>query len=157
VEPITVREFFDRQHDSYSDIALLGPGCWLVCHRGFFLVNTSQFVEIVSGDADLTSVLETLEVLHETADAFGPDDSWRNDRFGSRNRAPVSSNEGLRSWTAEQIRIGRSATEVLAELMAAGVNESGARSLTAIALWQHEHRTPQPTLDDLKPYLAGLT
>jgi hypothetical protein len=157
MDPMTVREFFDRQSDPYNDVALLGPGCCLVCHRGFFLLNTRQFVEIVSGEADLSTVLETAETLIETTDAFGPDDFWRNDRFGSRNRAPASSNEGLRSWTVEQIRIGRSAAEVLAELMAAGVNESGARSLTAIALWQHEHRTPQPTLDDLKPYLAGLT
>ena len=155
--PITVREFFDRQHDRDDGVALLGPGCWLVGHRGFFLLNTRQFVEIVAGDADLASVLEAAEVLLETTELFGPDDTWRNDGFGSRKRAPVSSNDGLRNWTLDQIGIGRSPTEVIAELMAAGVNESGARSVTAIALWQSEHRTPQPTQHDLGPYLARLT
>lgn len=146
---ITVREYFERQREDYSGCAWFGPGCAIVESRGFFLVATVRFVEIVAPDADLADVSEMAETL------FG-DEDWRNDSFGSRLRAPVTSNDGWRWWTFQEILRGRSPREVATELMAAGVHERGANTLVAVGLWLRENPNRMPTQNDLEPILNRL-
>lgn len=154
---MSIREFYERENQGLGYVSF-GPRCWIVRLRGFFLLNTTEFVEILDPDQPLSAVAERAEDQLETTEAFAAQSVSRNDTFGSRRKAPFTTNEGLRDWTFMELqRARRSPVQILSELMAAGVTESGARNLVAAGMWFRDHpREGLPNQDDLKPYAAIL-
>src|SRR5262249_48685069 len=88
-----------------------------------------QFVEVVGAEQNVVHVLFLVEHMLATSVAFGTDQGWRNDNFGSRLRASVGDGtvDEYETWTSAQLQAGRPFNEVLSELMASGLNEASAR------------------------------
>jgi hypothetical protein len=155
--PLTVREFFERQKDD-AGCAYLGRSCWIVAHRGYFLLNALRFVEVVSGDDELTSILEMADRFYCGEGEFELGDAVRrNDDLGSRKRAPIGPNESLQDWTLTQITDCRETDVVFAELCAAGVDWAEAMNLVAVAVWKQQNpdTSTEPSKSDLAPFLYG--
>jgi hypothetical protein len=158
---LSVRDFYSLQFDPFEGCAAVGPGCWLVECRGFFLLTTRDNVEIVGGEDDLAILVAEwnrrfTDYGRNWNDYIRPPFDWRNDPFGSRRRAPTHSRDEARHWARSQMAAGEPTKYVVAALEAAGMFAEHARESAALGMWDLAHANPPQSRSELLPLISDI-